>query len=377
MPAECSLESRPAGEPGWHGVVIGAGPAGSVTALVMARLGHRVLLLDKSSFPRAKVCGCCLNGTALAALRRLGLEHVLAGGVPLTQVHLAAGRRSSVVRLPTGLALSREALDTRLIQSAIEAGVVFRPETPARVLAAQQGSRGVGFALQQTTARAVIVATGLTGNEAVAEPGSRLGGGVLVPRELGPGFYSTGCIFMATSRDGYVGLVRVEREQLDIAAAFDPGFVKAQGGLGPAAEAVLGEAGWPAPAGLAELPWKGTPRLTRCPTRLAEERLFAVGDAAGYIEPFTGEGMAWAIRSAEALGPIASRAVQGWTPALATEWERIHRGLIGSRQRSCRLFARVLRSPLLTRLALQALSLCPSLSRPFVTALNRERKARA
>ena len=52
----------------WDVIVVGAGPAGSLTARELARLGRRVLLVDKASFPRPKVCGCCLSGSALAAL---------------------------------------------------------------------------------------------------------------------------------------------------------------------------------------------------------------------------------------------------------------------------------------------------------------------
>jgi 2-polyprenyl-6-methoxyphenol hydroxylase-like FAD-dependent oxidoreductase len=110
---------------------------------------------------------------------------------------------------------------------------------------------------------------------------------------------------MATGRGGYVGLVRVEDGRLDMAAAFDPVFVKSVGGLGAAAETILREVGWPAPPALAEEPWKGTPALTRRARRLAGHRCFVVGDAAGYVEPFTGEGMAWAVMSAAAVAASA------------------------------------------------------------------------
>ena len=53
----------------WDAVVVGAGPAGSMAALGLARAGAAVLLVDRATFPRPKVCGCCLNGAALAALR--------------------------------------------------------------------------------------------------------------------------------------------------------------------------------------------------------------------------------------------------------------------------------------------------------------------
>ena len=57
----------------YDAVVIGAGPAGGIAALGLARAGQRVLLVDKQRFPRAKVCGCCLNASALAVLREAGL----------------------------------------------------------------------------------------------------------------------------------------------------------------------------------------------------------------------------------------------------------------------------------------------------------------
>src|SRR5438477_2463405 len=56
-----------------HVLIVGAGPAGSVAATVLARAGARVRLLDRATFPRNKLCGDTLNPGALAALRRLDL----------------------------------------------------------------------------------------------------------------------------------------------------------------------------------------------------------------------------------------------------------------------------------------------------------------
>ena len=219
--------------------------------------------------------------------------------------------------------------------------------------------------------RITILASGLTGGDATPDPGSRIGAGVTVPADAVPPFFANGTIFMATGRGGYVGLVRVEDGRLDVAAAFDVAFVKAQGGPGAAAEAVLGEVGWPRVPGLAELPWKGTPALTRRAKQLGGERWFAVGDAAGYVEPFTGEGMAWAVMSAAALAPIAAHAAHHWDASLVREWGAAHQRIIGKRQRACRVVSRVLRSPALTTFAVRALAVFPSLSRPVVASLNR------
>lgn len=346
-------------------VVIGAGPAGAVAARELARRGCSVLLVDKARFPRPKVCGCCVNGAAVRTLQRLGLGSVLAGAVPLRDARIAAGRRSARVKLPGGVVLSREALDAALVREAIAAGAEFRDGAAAHF---ESGAVSVGG--EPADARIAVVASGLSGG-AEPEPGSRIGAGACVPAPAAPEFYAPGSIFMATARGGYVGIVRVEDGRLDVAAAFDVAFVKGRGGLGAAAEVVLSEAGWPSIPGLAGLPWKGTPALTRRAKALGGARWFAVGDAAGYVEPFTGEGMAWAVASAAALAPIAARAAREWDAARVGEWERAHRRLIGARQRTCRVVSRVLRSPALTALAVRALAALPALARPVVASLNR------
>jgi flavin-dependent dehydrogenase len=376
----------------WDAAVVGAGPAGAVAARELARRERSVLLVDKATFPRRKVCGCCLNGSALGTLAAGGLGDLpgRCGAVPLGRVRLAAGGRSAEVPLPGGVALSREVFDAALVQAAVAAGAHFLPGTAAKLgrpsgdsrellLVARPGPGSQSGAMSPAAARAgvVVAADGLGGQLTAAEgyrptvaDESRIGAGVVVA--AAPEFYHPGTIFMAVGRGGYVGLVRLEDGRLDVAAAFDPGFVRTCGGPGPAAAAKLREAGFPAVPGLEELPWRGTPALTRTARRVAGERWFAVGDAAGYVEPFTGEGMAWAVASGNAVAPLAARP---WRPALAREWEATHSRLIRSRQTVCRATAWVLRSPRLSRFAVRLLSIAPILSRPVVAALNRPARA--
>lgn len=118
-------------------LIAGAGPAGSIAALVLARAGARVLVVDRETFPRPKLCGDTLNPGAIRLLRSLDL----AGG-PLTHAKPLSGMivtglhgRRVEARYPNaqvGLALTRADLDAWLLDAAIAAGAHFEPGLVAR-----------------------------------------------------------------------------------------------------------------------------------------------------------------------------------------------------------------------------------------------------
>jgi len=366
----------------WDAVVIGAGPAGAVTATLLARRGLAVLLVDKAAFPRPKVCGGCLNRAALAALEAAGLAGVprRLGAPPLTRLRLYSGRRSAIVRLREGAGVSRPALDTALVAAAQEAGVTFVDGTVAHAGLPAAGGRPVrlsrGHQQGQVHARVVVAANGLgplpaddaEALPALPAPTARIGAGAIAaaaPPQVEPGE-----IVMVHGPGGYVGLVRVEEDQLNVGAAFDPPSVKTAGGIGPAAAALLDRAGLPLAPLLRSLRWRGTPPLTFRRRGLAREHLLVLGDAAGYVEPFTGEGMAWALAGALALAPLATAAAQGWDPQLGRRWEQAYQQVVGRRQRLCRLVAATLRRPILTSAVITVLGAAPPLAGPAVAAIN-------
>jgi flavin-dependent dehydrogenase len=112
-------------------VIAGAGPAGSVAAWVAARTGARVLIVDRDTFPRDKLCGDTLNPGALALLESIGLGRGLRElGRPLAGMRVSGGGVSVEARYRdgrTGLAVTRRVLDHWLLERAIAAGAHFEP----------------------------------------------------------------------------------------------------------------------------------------------------------------------------------------------------------------------------------------------------------
>lgn len=376
-------------------VVVGAGPAGSSTALALARAGVDALMLDRATLPRWKVCGGCLGPTALELLRGMDLLEAVeaTGAAPISVMELRAGSGRARLRLPGTLSLSRYRLDRLLADAVAAEGGSVR--FGVRVEGVTPRDDGVEIRVREggeprrIRARVVVDATGLGGlhlggqrfAEEVAE-GSRVGLGAVFPagaRHDGP----PGELRMVVGRHGYVGMVRTEDGSLDVAAAVDRDLIARLGAEG-AVSSILASGGDRLPAGDPVFGWRGTPALTRRHARAAEGAVFRVGDAAGYVEPFTGEGMGWAMAGGVAAAPLVQAAVARRSPpstvvaagaghlgGAARRWVLAHRRVVGRRQRACRLLAAGLRRPAWVRAAVVALGVAPSLARPVMGATGR------
>jgi flavin-dependent dehydrogenase len=364
----------------WDVLVVGAGPAGTLAARGLARAGLGVLLVDKATFPRWKVCGCCLNPHAQATLAAVGLGALTqrCGAVPLQGLRWASRGSQTTLGLSGWVSLSRQRLDAALVEAAQHEGATFLPATQARLGPLQDSARTVFLRSEPVgeetavSARLVLAADGLGGRflagaddqSVTVAAGSRIGAGVVTEDDTD--CYAPGLIFMAHGPGGYLGLVRLEDGRLNLAAAFDAHFLRGCHHPGRAALKLLAGVGWPAPSGLGDLRWRGTPALTRRPLRPAAERVLALGDAAGYVEPFTGEGMAWALAAGAAVVPLSVQAAQTWTPLLMDDWARLHATIVTRRQWVCRGVAWLTRHPSLTRLVLTALDQMPWLASPVL-----------
>jgi len=379
-----TITSTEAAARAWDVVVIGAGPAGAWVAARLATAGLATLLVERKTFPRDKVCGGCLNREALARLDAAGLAHQLRaqGGPALSSLHLHARHRRADVPLRGGLAISRATLDSVLVRHAVEAGCAFLPDTSAFVKpsdgreAGREDERQVSLELRggvrvAVSARVVVVAAGL-GQQAlrgvalrdVVETGARVGVGVVAPADIVEA--TDGVITMVVGRGGYVGGTRVEGGRVNLAAACDASFLKEAGGPGAAVRRLLASAGVGATTALEGLEWQGTVPLTRRLPSPVSHRVFVIGDAAGYVEPFTGEGMAWALAAADALAPLAARAAVTWTHNVEQTWLETYERLVRRHQVKCRVIARTLRHPRMVDAIVAVLARRPGFASPFV-----------
>lgn len=327
----------------WDAVVVGAGPGGSLAARELARRGRSVLLVEKAKFPRWKVCGACLGQTGLRTLDRLGLGDLPAGlgARPVRHTRLVWCGRSIVIPMRGMVALSRGALDLALAEAARAAGAVFVDG----VRAAWDEDGSVRVEGQPVDCRAVVLGAGLRAAEPDGHDGawvadsSWIGLGVGAPAEDPHVFGEEGLTMVVGSR-GYVGRVVTEDGLANWAAAVDPSFVRAQGSPAAAINAICDEAGLD--VRVPSSGWVGTPSLTRR-TPSQRGRVYRVGDAAGYVEPITGEGMSWALLGAAAAAPLIDRALaRGWH---GSAWQRRSGRLFVIRRARCGLVARGLRSP--------------------------------
>ena len=363
----------------WDAIIVGAGVTGGALACLLARAGRRTLLLDRAAFPREKVCGGCLSPAARDLITQLGLSEALAAATPRplrqTELHLA----SAHLTLPHGgVAVARRALDSALADQARAQGAVFLDRATARLGPLLGGFREVqldGPTTQQTVrARIVLACDGLTGRLLETEPTmawtiaprSRMGVQALLPAEAFD--IPADTIVMHVGRGGYVGLVRLTPNRIDLAAALDPARCRTLGGPLALVRRILWQCGVATP--LADVPLHGTGLLTRQRRLLGKDRVLAVGDACGYVEPFTGEGMKWGLASAGAVAALVAEGPDPWCENLPQRWRYMHDAMLKRPMRRCRALTWALRHPQALALGLGAVRVLPALAARASNALN-------
>jgi flavin-dependent dehydrogenase len=348
-------------------LIAGAGPAGSLTALRLARAGARVLLVDRARFPRDKLCGDTLNPGALRLLDGAGLRtRVEAVSHPLEGM-LITGNGGVHVRGTYGpglfaRALTRRVLDQLLVDAAIAAGVQFqdgvrvdgplvdetggrptvrgavlcrcggpasRLRVPARVTIAADGRHStlafaLGLASHPPAPRRWAVGAyfeGLAGLDTVGEMHVR-GPHYIGVAPIGGAGLANVCL-VTPAREGFADPARLLERHVAADPVLGPRAVEARRVTAPA---ILGPLAVDARAA-------GVPGL------------LLAGDAAGFIDPMTGDGLRFALRGAELAADVALAALDDPEIDAAARLAEARARAFGTKYNVNRLLRRLVGTP--------------------------------
>jgi menaquinone-9 beta-reductase len=336
--------------------VIGAGPVGAVTAMLLARRGRRVTIVDRAALPRDKPCGEGLMPSGSAVLTDLGIDLAREGFPPVQGVRyrlLGDGSAGAAFRRGWGFGVRRLRLDALLAErAAATAGVTLVAGCAARALRVGPEAVRLETDLGELRAGAVVAADGLRSavarwmgwDRAPAGPPRLALVGHLERRGDAP--WDEIVVTLLGDRETYAAPSGPE-EVLVVVMGGRAALRRSGAGAGPPS----GPDGPPPPASgggwteryraaveLAHPELAGAPLVGRirgtgpfhvAPRTVAGPRVFLAGDAAGFLDPLTGDGIAAGMAQAAVLSRLLSepgaapeRLAAGYRAWQARQWRR-------------------------------------------------------
>ena len=305
----------------YDAAIIGGGPAGAACAALCAQSGMRVLVLEKNRFPRDKVCGDCLNPGCWPLLEELGLAHAVLAlpHAPLREVAFIApnGRRFAFPLESAGpgeIAITRRSFDALLLRRARTLGAEVCENSSLQHLSKDPaGLWHIETSGSRFTARTLIAADGRNStvarllNAAPKARRDRIG----LQTHLSSRAASTGAVELHFLPEGYCGVAPVGEGLTNICL------------VAPAArlERLKSrvEQRFQIPSAQE---WHSIAPLARAPIGPLVDGVLYLGDAARVVEPFTGEGIYYALASASAA---ARHLVAGTVPAYPASHALLYR----------------------------------------------------
>jgi flavin-dependent dehydrogenase len=366
--------------------VVGAGPAGAATATHLARSNHTVVLIDRAQFPRRKPCGEGLFPAGVAELEALGLSPPLMNrGTEIESVRFEGYGSSAAAPVGTpghrGLGVARDLLDTALVETAARAGVVVLEGcTVERLRGEAAGFTAVDTTQGRIEGRVLVGADGLNsrlrrlaGLEA-SKHGDRYGISAHValsepcPPQVRVWFEPTTEIYL-TPVGGKVANVAVltrRPEMRRFAAGVEEAFTKTVS-RHPALSAGFELLDGPLTAG----PFAVHPR------REWDRNLVLAGDAAGFFDGISGEGMALALTSARFCAEAIAEYLDSGNQAAFAAYGRKRRALARPSELLARLSLFLAARPALARRSLANMGRHPETFARLVAVNSRDLPLRA
>jgi flavin-dependent dehydrogenase len=286
-------------------VVVGGGPSGATTATVTAQAGLSTLVLERTEFPRDKVCGDCLNPGVWSVLEKIGaaetvgaLPSIRLGWVKFTNI---AGRQ---IRFkfpeagPGERGIRRKHFDEALINHALKSGASVRFGEPVTRIH-QDSSWITSTSSGSYRSKYLVAADGR--NSSVARLLNQFPKTVSDRIALQTHFAEVGepHVTLEFTRYGYLGLATIGEGLTNLCLVCRPKYGETFRRL------AMARFGFPS-----EHRWLTITPLTRSPIRSDFPGLFFVGDSARVVEPFTGEGILYALRTGLAAGEAIEAGVK-------------------------------------------------------------------
>jgi len=299
-------------------LVVGAGPAGSAAAAALAAGGRDVLLVEARAHPRPKACAEYASPRIAEELRRLGMEDAAwrPDALPLRGMRVIRGDDAVDVRYHdargsrTAWGLDRQVFDAALASHAVGAGVQLREHATLEQVDTT-GGRVAGARLRTPDGPVTVRCRVLIGADGARSSVARLLGlerPVRAPRRMGMVAHYEAVTDLADHGEMhvgpgfYVGLAPLRGNRLNVGMALPLGpssrqparrrFEAAIAGIPAVAERLAGRRRL--------TPIRGASPIGHRVARAAGPGWMLIGDAAGFIDPFTGEGIYRALRSARA-----------------------------------------------------------------------------
>lgn len=359
-------------------VIVGAGPAGAVAATILGRAGVRVQVLDRARFPRDKLCGDSVNPGAVAVLRRLGLDTTLASGLAIDGMRVSSERVQVEASYegPAGCSILRRDLDDALMRAAGAAGAQIEEGALVQEPVVDGQTRVTGVRVRGRSGSPTI-----GGRLVIAADGrhSRVARALGISRSADrPQRWAVGAYFQ-----GVTGLTA--RGEMHVRAGHYIGVAPVPGGRANACVVTADRRALRDASSLLPRVLRRDPRLAPrfasavqvtpavCLGPLAVEAdaagmegLLLAGDAAGFVDPMTGDGLRFAFEGGALAASEALHALEHGIEGAHVRLARARREAFARKWRFNRVLRALVSSPGAVSAASLGAALMPGLLRHLV-----------